>query len=145
MPILQNHRHEAFAQARARGARLDDAYEDAGFAPGRGHACRLAHTPEVAERIAELRADQARLADAGAQAVIISLLRIAKASEDLGTPAGVKEARLTLLEARRMTGELASWRARERVMEHYYEEELTQLYQQEADEEEIEDGRSANA
>ena len=73
MSILQNHRHEAFAQARAAGARLDDAYEDAGFAPGRGHACRLAHTPEVAERIAELRADKARLGDAGAQAVVLAI------------------------------------------------------------------------
>ena len=117
MPLLANARHEAFAQARAKGALLDDAYEDAGFAPGRGHACRLAHTPEVAERIAELRADQARLADAGAQAVILSLLRIAKFSEDLGTPAGAKEARLTLLEAQRLTGELAFSRSYERATE----------------------------
>lgn len=117
MPILQNNRHEAFAQARAKGARLDDAYEDAGFAPGRGHASRLAHTPEVAERIAELRADQARLADASVQAVIVALLRIAKVGEDLGTPAGVKEARLTLLEAQRLTGALASSRSHERDTE----------------------------
>ena len=40
MPQLENLRHEAFAQARAKGARLDDAYEDAGFAPSNGHASR---------------------------------------------------------------------------------------------------------
>ena len=45
MPILQNPRHEAFAQSRSRGALLDEAYEHAGFIPGHGHASRLAATP----------------------------------------------------------------------------------------------------
>ena len=38
MPTLRNPRQEAFAQARAGGALLDDAYEAAGFAPGNRHA-----------------------------------------------------------------------------------------------------------
>ena len=114
MPLLQKPRHEAFAQARAKGALLDDAYEDAGFTPGNGHASRLACRPEVAERIAELRAAQVDLTEASAQAVIGALLRIAKASEALATPAGVKEARLTLLEICRLNADMASERARER-------------------------------
>ena len=115
MPLLKNPRHESFAQARAKGALLDDAYEDAGFAPGHGHGSRLADRPEVAERIGELRALQSDLAEANAQAVIASLLRIAKASEAQATPAGVKEARLTLVEACRLSGELARDRARDRL------------------------------
>jgi len=38
MPTLQNAQYEAFALARAKGATLNDAYEDAGYAPGNGHA-----------------------------------------------------------------------------------------------------------
>lgn len=114
MPPLPNLRHEAFAQARANGARLDDAYEDAGFVPGYGHASRLAKQAEVAERIAELRAEQAALSDANPQAVISALLRIAKFSEALATPAGVKEARATLLDACRLADDLARERACER-------------------------------
>ena len=114
MPILQNPRHETFAQARAKGALLDDAYEDAGFAPGNGHASRLALRPEVAERIGELRAERSELIDSNTQAVVAALLRIAKASEALASPAGIKEARVTLLEARRLGSSLADERARER-------------------------------
>jgi hypothetical protein len=64
MPALENTRHEAFAQAVTRGSRADQAYEDAGFAPGNDHGARLRAQPEVAERIAELRAGQAHLAHA---------------------------------------------------------------------------------
>ena len=48
--------HNAFAQARAGGALLDDAYEIAGFVPGHRHASRLAKLPELAERIGKLLA-----------------------------------------------------------------------------------------
>jgi phage terminase small subunit len=111
MPILQNARHEAFAQARAAGARLDDAYEDAGFAYGRGHSSRLAATPEVAERIAELRAARAAETDASEQAVIAALLRIAKA--------GLREVRLTLIEAQKLYSQQAQARAFERIESLY--------------------------
>jgi hypothetical protein len=115
MPILQNPRHETFAQARAKGALLDDAYEDAGFAPGNGHASRLALRPEVAERIGELRAERSELIDSNTQAVVAALLRIAKASEALACPAGIKEARETLMQAWRLSSDLARDRARERT------------------------------
>jgi hypothetical protein len=114
MPILQNPRHEAFAQARAKGATLDDAYEDAGYVPSAGHGCRLAQRDDVARRIAELRAAQGALTAAGSRSVIAALLRIAAAGESLGHAAGMKEARLTLIEARRLAGELAAARADER-------------------------------
>jgi phage terminase small subunit len=57
MPALRDPRHEAFAQARAKGALLIDAYESAGFVRHRGHPSRLALKLDVAHRIAELRAD----------------------------------------------------------------------------------------
>ena len=113
MAILQNPKHEIFAQSRAKGAMLEDAYEDAGFTPGHGHASKLAQRPEVTGRIAELRVEEAQMADASPRAVIAALLRVAKASEALATPAGVKEARLTLLEVSRLNTELSAKRREE--------------------------------
>ena len=114
MPLLDNPRYEAFAKTRAKGARLDDAYEDAGFAPGKGHASRLAARPEVAERIAELRAAGADRNMINAADIATSLMRLAKAAEALATPAGFKEARELMLVAQRLHGEIAERRRVER-------------------------------
>ncbi len=114
MPTLPNLRHEAFAQARARGASLVNAYEDAGFTPDRSHACRLAKDPNVAERLAELRAEQIEFDDARPLAVIAALLRVAKAAEAEATPAAHKEVRMTLLEVDRLRGEMLRSRANDR-------------------------------
>ena len=98
MPILSNPRHEAFAQARAKGALLEDAYQDAGFVPGHGHASRLALKSEVAARIAEIRAEDQDVSAATGRGLLAALLRVARAAEALDTAAGVREARLTLME-----------------------------------------------
>lgn len=36
MPVLKNARHERFAQGRAKGKTIDEAYVDAGFKANRG-------------------------------------------------------------------------------------------------------------
>jgi hypothetical protein len=113
MPVLANPRHEAFAQARAKGALLDDAYEDAGFAPGNGHASRLAKTEAVAERIAELKALESDMADAAPHGVIAALLALARDKEV--APAAAKEARLALMEASRLRGQMQVARTNERI------------------------------
>jgi hypothetical protein len=115
MPILQNPRHEAFAQARARGARLVDASEEAGYAFGGNHGSRLASMPEVAERIAELRAAQEHFADCTEEAVITTLARLVKTGEKAMTgPAALKEIRQTALDLSRLLREQASDRASDR-------------------------------
>ena len=81
MPTLRNPRYEAFAQARAKGALLIDAYESAGFVRHRGHPSRLAWKPEVAERIAELRALQTDMQDVSLLGLLASLRKIIKARE----------------------------------------------------------------
>ena len=121
MPILQNPRHEAFAQARARGAALKDAFEDAGYAPDRSHASRLGREPMVAERIAELRAQQVDIAEAGPHAVIAALLRMAKAGEAEATPAALREVRLNLLEVDRLREALLARRDGDRAQAEYME------------------------
>jgi hypothetical protein len=110
MPTLTNTRYEAFAQARAGGARLDDAYEDAGFVLNRGHSSRLARRPEVAQRIAELRAQRNEAEDISPQRVIATLLRMAKAGEASENASLLKEARLALLDASRLHGAMAEAR-----------------------------------
>ncbi len=114
MPVLQNSRQEAFAQARAKGVRLEDAYEAAGYAPGNGHASRVALREDVAERIAELRAEQAELSGANTQSLILALLRMAKSDAVLAAPGGAKEARLALVDAARLSGELFMEHVRDR-------------------------------
>jgi hypothetical protein len=99
MTVLDNPRHEAFAQARAKGSTLDNAYENAGYIPNRGHACRLAKRPDVADRIAGLRAARAQVSDASPEPLIARLLRLARAGEALDTAAGMREARHFLMEA----------------------------------------------
>lgn len=115
MPILHNPRHEAFAQARAKGALLNDAYEDAGFAPDRAHASRLAGRDEVAARIAEIKAEQADMDAASPHNVIAALLRVAKNGQTQEGPAALKEARLALLDAQRLHGEIALHRQIDRM------------------------------
>ncbi len=115
MPALANPRHEAFAQARAKGASLDDAYEDAGFTAGRGHGCRLAQRPEVAERVAQIRAERGEVDGARPAALIAALLRLADASEKLGTLDGIKDARASLLQAGQVNKEWDADRRFERA------------------------------
>jgi hypothetical protein len=116
MPELQNQSHEAFARARSLGARLQDAYENAGYVASRAHACRLAAQPEVAARIAELRAARASNLDTSPQAIVDALFRMARDGEVLKTAAGVKEARTNLLEAHRLSKEMGEGRSNERMM-----------------------------
>jgi phage terminase small subunit len=54
VPILDNPRHERFAQGLAAGKSSDEAYQEAGFKPDRGHASRLAAKGNVQARVDEL-------------------------------------------------------------------------------------------
>jgi hypothetical protein len=114
MPALRDPRREAFAQARARGALLIDAYESAGFVRHRGHPSRLALKDEVAERIAELRATQSDLNDVSPAGLLASLRRIIKAGESSENPALVNAARLAIVDASRIQAELTRHQAHER-------------------------------
>lgn len=110
MPTLRNPRQEAFAQARAGGALLDDAYEAAGFAPGNRHASRLAARPEIAARIDELLTARDDVQGAHAHAVIGALLRLAEAVSAPGAAAALGEACRALVQAGRRVGEASGAR-----------------------------------
>ena len=124
MPKLHNRRHEWFAQLRAKGLRLEDAYERAGYVPDRAHACRLASRPEVAERINALRTHFTEIVTAERPLVIDALMAIGKSSRNLGTTSGLKEARFAYLEAARLQQQLVEDLARDRDI---IEKELSHL------------------
>src|SRR5271165_5555943 len=115
MPALENPRHEAFAQARAGGALLIDAYESAGFVRHRGHPSRLALKDAVANRIAELRFMQSDMEDVSPAGLLASLRRIIKAGETSENPALVNAARLAIVDASRIQAELARQQAADRA------------------------------
>ena len=114
MSALRDPRHEAFAQARAKGALLIEAYESAGFVRHRGHPSRFALKDEVAERIAELRASQSDLDDVSPAGLLASLRRIIRAGESSENPALVNAARLAIVDASRIQAELARQQDHER-------------------------------
>jgi hypothetical protein len=55
MPILENQRHERFAQGLAKGLCADKAYVEAGFRANRGNAIRLKANERVVKRVEELQ------------------------------------------------------------------------------------------
>jgi hypothetical protein len=57
MTTLYKPQHERFARFVANGISLKDAFEKAGYVPRRGNPGRLARHPDVARRIAELKAE----------------------------------------------------------------------------------------
>uniref|UniRef100_E6VFL7 Terminase small subunit n=1 Tax=Rhodopseudomonas palustris (strain DX-1) TaxID=652103 RepID=E6VFL7_RHOPX len=77
MPILDNARHEKYAQELAKGASQSDAYVAAGYARNDSHASRLARNGKVAARVAELQAAGADEAELTIAAVLEELKRIA--------------------------------------------------------------------
>jgi hypothetical protein len=79
MPILENARHERFAQEVASGSSQSGAYETAGFrsatpAATKANASRLMSRPEVRERVAELQLAQGHEAKIKRSDVIEMLL-----------------------------------------------------------------------
>ena len=58
MPALKNPRHEAFAQAFARGMSASAAYVEAGYKANRHNAAALAREKHIRTRVAELQEEQ---------------------------------------------------------------------------------------
>lgn len=60
MGILSNPKHEAFAQALARGLTQEAAHAEAGYKPSRFTASRLATKDNIQQRVAELLSEAAK-------------------------------------------------------------------------------------
>ena len=99
MPLLDNPKHEIFAQELAKGASQKDAYESAGYKPSEQHACRLASNGKVAARVSEIMGKAAVRAE-----ISIALLRIAEKAEQLRDAAGLSCARNAWMDAAKVNG-----------------------------------------
>src|SRR5262249_43073824 len=87
MPALKNPRHEAFAQALARGMSASAAYVEAGYKANRHNAAALAREEHIRTRVAELQEEQLAIhqqataaAAANKQVTIESLIAEAEAA-----------------------------------------------------------------
>ena len=100
MPILQNQRHESFAQALAQGKTADEAYAQAGYKPNRKNAWRLKTNEDIAARVAELGAKAADKAEWSAADRLLSL----KAIHDAQTSKDPRVAIAAIAEANKMQG-----------------------------------------
>ena len=102
MPILENPRHETFAQGLARGSSASAAYVEAGYKENRHNAATLARKQHILDRVGELQEEQLVIhqqataqAAAKAQVTIESLIaevdaaRVKAMSEKGGAAAAV--------------------------------------------------------
>jgi uncharacterized protein (DUF885 family) len=87
MPTLKNLRHEAFAQALARGSSAAAAYIEAGYNENRHNAATLARKQHILTRVGQLQEEQlashqqaAAKAAASAQVTLESLIAEAEAA-----------------------------------------------------------------
>ena len=103
MPVLKNARHEAFAQALAKGKTQEEAYALAGYKPSRHHASHLATKRNVADRVAEIKARVADRAEWSAAERIAMLDRIAADNEKKDPRAAIS----AIAETNKMTGAYA--------------------------------------
>ena len=70
MPLLENAKHERFAQALAAGKNAVAAYEFAGYRRNRGHASTLRKNPKLLKRVDEILETQGQIQVRGALAAI---------------------------------------------------------------------------
>lgn len=86
---LQNARHEAFAQAMAKGQSASDAYVTAGYKPSRSAASRLCANVNIEARVAELLNNSADRAEIDIARTLKELVRLGTSDiRDAFTEAG---------------------------------------------------------
>ena len=76
MAVLKNTRHEAFAQAVAKGKTADEAYQEAGYKPNRHNASRLKTNEHIAARVAEITTRGADRAEVDVARILTELSRL---------------------------------------------------------------------
>jgi phage terminase small subunit len=76
MPILDDPKHEKFANLLAKGTKQNAAYKAAGYKPNASHASRLARNGKVEARVAELQAAAAEKTGIDIQQVLEELIKI---------------------------------------------------------------------
>jgi hypothetical protein len=105
MAVLKNTKHEAFAQALARGQEQLEAYVTAGYAKNAAAACKLAKNSKVQGRVAEMLQRAANRTEVSVASITERLLAIAMHGEAKAeNPAMLAVARASLMDAAKLNG-----------------------------------------
>jgi phage terminase small subunit len=70
MPVLDNPRHEKFAQYLAQGKTMTEAYELCGYKPSRGNASHLAEKQHIKDRVQQITTKTAARAAVTAETLL---------------------------------------------------------------------------
>lgn len=106
MPVLENVRHERFAQELAKGKTQEQAYIDAGYSPNgaRAASSKLLTIANITERVAELQSVVAEKSTWDAARIINNLARYAEKGEAIAEPAGLSVARASMMDIGKLLG-----------------------------------------
>jgi hypothetical protein len=106
MPVLENVRHERFAQELAKGKTQEQAYIDAGYSANgaRVAASKLLTNANIAERVTELQSVVADKSTWDAARIINNLARYAEKGEAIAEPAGLSVARASMMDIGKLLG-----------------------------------------
>lgn len=106
MPVLENVRHERFAQELAKGKTQEQAYIDAGYSPNgaRAASSKLLTIANITERVAELQSVVADKSTWDAARIINNLARYAEKGEAIAEPAGLSVARASMMDIGKLLG-----------------------------------------
>ncbi len=106
MPLLDNPRHETFAQNVARGKSFNEAYTIGGYQENGGNASTLAARPEVAKRITEIKSIAAMRAQVSAERVLAELARIGFA--DITEAVQVKNGKVMIVDTAELSPDITA-------------------------------------
>ena len=104
MPVLENPKHERFAQELAKGKTGDKAYVLAGYKRNADNASRLKGNESIRARVVELQSRAAERAEISVASVTDALLRIARKAESIGEPSALAVARASYVDAAKING-----------------------------------------
>ena len=104
MPVLENARHERFAQALAKGKSQAEAYADAGYKPSEPNASRLTSNDKVQARLSELQERAATRTEITVASITERLLAIATKAEKSREAPMLQAARASLMDAAKLNG-----------------------------------------
>jgi hypothetical protein len=89
MPVLDNPKHEQFAQELAKGKTQVEAYELAGYRANEGNASTLASNPEVQGRVKEIKSVGAEKAAVTVASIIDELEEARGVAKEVSQPASM--------------------------------------------------------
>mgnify|MGYP006396922529 CR=1 FL=1 len=134
MPVLDNQRHEVFAQALAKGLSQDAAYAEAGFKPHRQNASRLMTNDAVRRRVNEIQSKAVKKAEITVQSLADELeearaIALAEKQSSAAVSATMGKAKLFGLgsENRRISGTIQVVQVTAKQLEALTDDELASL------------------